>query len=210
MPGTEDYTHLGTKFFEEVGRALQPYLELFVLLAAGEDSLDRLVAAYVPSVTTGHRVTGMPREGHYATPLDMLPSPFEHQSERNSVQVLLVAEFDAAQFKTEHHGVLAGDRLDVGTLQRVALVIFYAPGVAVCEVILMAIGYQPAFCKRVQAPGQLLLGGLRGLLVACTACCQKHCGHYNRSSHGSVKTWGRCYIQRPGYNPAPRCSMLWR
>ena len=124
---------------QEIGRPTEPLQEEVMLLPSLEDRRDDLVGGHVPGVPAGQRVARMPGEGHHAAPGRMGHGRTAHQVEGNTVQVGFPAHLDAAQVKTHDGRESTGHRLDIRAFERIVFDILNFPGMAVHQVILMAV-----------------------------------------------------------------------
>ena len=62
-----------------------------------------------------------------------------HQAEGNLVQIAAVAQFDAAQVETHDGGIFSGHVADIRTGQPVVFPVRHTPGMAVREIVLVAV-----------------------------------------------------------------------
>ena len=143
VPGTEDegdaLPFLVAQQVEEVSDRLQPETELLVILPARQDGSHGPAGRHAPGIRAGQRVPGMPGEGDDAPALHVGERGTAHQGKGDAVQVILAAQFQGAEVEADDGGETAGDIPDIGTLQGVPRDIFHLPGMAVYQVILVAV-----------------------------------------------------------------------
>ena len=144
---------------------------------AFQDGLDHLVGGDIPGVTARQRIPRMPGERDDAAAFRMREDRLPDQAEIDAVQVGLVPHLDTAEVEAHEGGIAARHGLHVGTGQGVGRPVFDLPGMAVGEVVLVAVQDFTLLHVGEQFVDELVLGSVHRLLVSCGTGNQRRGGH---------------------------------